>query len=241
MVGFSGFLNLSQSVNALFIHIVFFQKVILKLDVNLCSLKVYYIVLQKFGVQSFEILRSFLDIVTNNEDCVNFRLGFGDFFIKKRETFQTVLKFVIKNIFQRFNVLLIDWVRLLVKPGKIENIVNDVLVKQWDIFTIHSKLVLVSSFEFPKLIDKLIYFWVIWFRNHGFRRQILQIFAVSIIWELGVFYFAGFWLAVQCVNAQNLVRIWVFFYWNFALIVSFDFLFDKMKVKIVVLPNRRIA
>lgn len=99
MVGFSWLLNFSQSVNAFLIYIVFFQKVIFKFDVNLGSLKVNNTVLEKFWVQTFEILGSFLDIVSNNENRVNFRLSFGDFFIKEREAFQTVLKFVIKNIF----------------------------------------------------------------------------------------------------------------------------------------------
>lgn len=71
---------------------------------------------QKFGVKGFEVFSSFLDIITYTKNGVNFWLGFGNFLVKEGETFQTVLKLIEKDVFQRLDVFLIDRVRFLVEP-----------------------------------------------------------------------------------------------------------------------------
>jgi hypothetical protein len=43
------------------------------------------------------------------------------------------------------------------------------------------------------------------------------------------------------MNAENLIRIRVFFYRHVVFIVPLDFLLNEMEVKIVELPNWRIA
>jgi hypothetical protein len=85
VIGFTGLLYFPQSVNAFIVWVAFFQKVILKLNINFCCLKVNYAVFQQFWVQTFEVFGFFLDLITDAEDGVDFGLSFGDFFIKQRE------------------------------------------------------------------------------------------------------------------------------------------------------------
>jgi hypothetical protein len=108
---------------------------------------------QKFRVKGFKVFNSFLDIITDKEDSADFRLGFSDLFVKERKTFQTVLELVVKDVFQRFDVFLIDRIRFLVESRKVKNTINDVLVNEWYVFTLHSELIFVPGFEFPEFID----------------------------------------------------------------------------------------